>query len=135
MSNSPFKGPKFARFAAHVSSDETSTVGFASGGNDGVQSTRSEQGRRSRYLSIDAARVLFEEERNRISLYAIPFRGASLARPRWTLEIIYDTGPRYILQSRSRLSRPMFANAPSGVYGIAAEVGAEQVVLCIPNNE
>jgi hypothetical protein len=91
-----------------------------------------EESRKSKYISIEAAMILFEEERHRVSLYAIPVKDSRLERPRWTLKVIYDTGPQYTLHSRSRHSSPIYANAPNGVYGIAAEVGAELVVLCMP---
>ncbi|SDX86500.1 hypothetical protein SAMN05444358_11371 [Ruegeria halocynthiae] len=88
--------------------------------------------RSTKYISTDAAKTLLEEERKRTMLFAIPFKKASLIRPLWTLEIHNDKGPRYVLQSRSQRSRPILAGTPSGVYGIAAEIGAEQVVLCMP---
>lgn len=94
--------------------------------------TLCDNGRKSKYISIDAAKVLFEQERSRIALYAIPFKDSKLERPRWTLEVLYNTSPRYIIHSRRRISRPILASTPSGVYGIAAEIGADQVVMCLP---
>ncbi len=91
--------------------------------------------RKSKYISIESAQALAIESNATYSLHAVACADATDARPRWFFEIRSSDSASFILQSRANKSRPIYANTPSGVYGIAAELGVDTVALQIPEGE
>lgn len=100
--------------------------------NDRIMSSSNESPHNKKFISVDAIQSMLPEENCRLSLVAVPCEEATEARPRWTMELRDDTGHRYTVKTQGSHCRPMYASTPSGVYGIAAEIGIDQVVLCIP---
>lgn len=89
---------------------------------------------RRNFITFEAARSEAYWEQGNVELTAVPCSDSTLERPKWIFEFRDSKGAVRVLGSRSGRSRPFYANAPSGIYGVGAELGVSQVVMKLPTS-
>jgi hypothetical protein len=89
-------------------------------------------GRGSKFISFADVRSDVLTGSSSIKLAAVLCSDAKMTRPNWFFEYHDSLNNVFVLGSRSNTRRPFVASKPSGVYGVAAELGVLRVDLEIP---
>lgn len=82
-------------------------------------------------IAVTAARALVKERKGNVELTALYRERSEGVSPHWVFEL-RDGSRRFILMSTGSVGRPFYAFEPSGIYGVAADMGVARVLVEVP---